>query len=112
MSEPVNEPNLQDITPDPAADDSEESEPSPEDKEGLPPDLVPGEDNPLAKGLPDGETADDLLEEGKQAEKTVYERGDGEGTGEVVEQTTTGSHGEDGDEQQAAPSEQDDEQDS
>lgn len=36
--------------------------------EQLPPDLVPGEDNPLAEGLPDGEGAD-LLEGGKTAEE-------------------------------------------
>jgi hypothetical protein len=36
--------------------------------EQLPDDLVPGEDNPLAEGLDDGESAGDLLEEGKDAE--------------------------------------------
>lgn len=36
--------------------------------EQLPPDLVPGEDNPLAEGLPDGE-GEGLLEEGKLAEE-------------------------------------------
>lgn len=93
MSEPVNEPSLQDVTPDASATDSEESEVTPEDQEGLPPDLVPGEDNPLAKGLPDGERAGELLEEGKQAEHTVY--APGEGTGEVVERRMTGSDDED-----------------
>jgi len=34
----------------------------------LPDDLVPSEDNPLAEGLEDGESAGDLLEEGKDAE--------------------------------------------
>ena len=34
----------------------------------LPDDLVPSEDNPLAEGLDDGESAGDLLEEGKDAE--------------------------------------------
>lgn len=36
--------------------------------EQLPDDLVPSEDNPLAEGLDDGESAGDLLEEGKDAE--------------------------------------------
>ncbi|MGV3564601.1 MAG: hypothetical protein ACO1ON_15105 [Nocardioides sp.] len=36
--------------------------------EQLPPDLVPGEDNPLAEGLPDGEGAE-LLEGGKTADE-------------------------------------------
>ena len=36
--------------------------------EQLPDDLVPSEDNPLAVGLDDGESAGDLLEEGKDAE--------------------------------------------
>lgn len=36
--------------------------------EQLPPDLVPGEDNPLAEGLPDGE-GDELLEGGKTADE-------------------------------------------
>ena len=35
----------------------------------LPDDLQPSEDNPLAEGLDDGETAGDLLEEGKGAEQ-------------------------------------------
>ncbi len=35
----------------------------------LPEDLVPGEDNPLAEGLGDGETVDDLME-GKPAEQS------------------------------------------
>jgi hypothetical protein len=34
----------------------------------LPEDLVPSEDNPLAEGLPAGETEDGLLTEGKRAE--------------------------------------------
>ena len=37
--------------------------------EELPDDLQPGEDNPLAEGLDDGETAGDLLAEGKTAEQ-------------------------------------------
>lgn len=52
-------------------------EPNPQgiSDDALPPDLVPGEDNPLAEGLPDGETVDGLLEEGKDAEKTEYDEG-------------------------------------
>ncbi len=37
--------------------------------EQLPDDLVPDEDNPLAEGLDDGETVDDLLDGGKGAEQ-------------------------------------------
>jgi hypothetical protein len=45
---------------------------SPEEQTGvedeqLPDDLVPGDDNPLAEPLDDGESAGDLLEEGKPA---------------------------------------------
>lgn len=35
----------------------------------LPEDLQPGEDNPLAEGLDDGETVDDLMTGGKDAEQ-------------------------------------------
>lgn len=37
--------------------------------EQLPEDLQPGEDNPLAEGLEPGETAGDLLEEGKHTDQ-------------------------------------------
>ncbi len=37
--------------------------------EALPADLVPDEDNPLAEGLEPGESAGDLLEDGKPAEQ-------------------------------------------
>lgn len=37
--------------------------------EALPDDLVPSEDNPLAEGLPDGETAEGLLTEGKRGDE-------------------------------------------
>jgi len=36
--------------------------------EQLPEDLQPGDDNPLAEGLEAGESAGDLLEEGKEAQ--------------------------------------------
>lgn len=36
----------------------------------LPEDLVPGDDNPLAEPLPDGESAGDLLNEGKPADES------------------------------------------
>ncbi len=39
------------------------------DDDRLPDDLVPGDDNPLAEGLADGETVDDLLTGGKPAEQ-------------------------------------------
>jgi hypothetical protein len=39
------------------------------DDEQLPEDLQPGEDNPLAEGLDDGETVDDLLDGGKRADQ-------------------------------------------
>ncbi|MDN4174413.1 hypothetical protein QWY28_15725 [Nocardioides sp. SOB77] len=54
------------------------SEPTPEDAtqdptgisdEQLPEDLRPGDDNPLAEGLEPGETAGDLLEEGKHTDQ-------------------------------------------
>lgn len=41
--------------------------------EQLPDDLQPGEDNPLADGLDAGESAGDLLEEGKDAEQSAGE---------------------------------------
>jgi hypothetical protein len=43
------------------------------DNEQLPDGLVPGEDNPLAEGLDDGETVDDLLDGGKTAEQSTDE---------------------------------------
>jgi hypothetical protein len=43
------------------------------DDEQLPEDLQPSEDNPLAEGLEDRETAGDLLEEGKGAEQSPDE---------------------------------------
>ena len=43
----------------------------------LPEDLQPDE-NPLAEGLEPGETAGDLLEEGKPAEESADEPEDGE----------------------------------
>ena len=43
------------------------------DDEQLPDDLQPGEDNPLAEGLDDGETVDDLLDGGKTAEQSSDE---------------------------------------
>jgi hypothetical protein len=42
----------------------------------LPDDLVPSEDNPLASGLDDGESAGDLLEEGKGAESDEGDEAD------------------------------------
>jgi hypothetical protein len=44
----------------------------------LPEDLQPSEDNPLAEGLDEGETAGDLLEEGKDAEVNEGDQGDEE----------------------------------
>ncbi len=41
------------------------------DDDALPEDLVPGEDNPLAAGLDDGETVDDLMKDGKPAEQST-----------------------------------------
>ncbi len=41
------------------------------DDDQLPEDLQPGEDNPLAEGLEDGETVDDLLDGGKPAEQST-----------------------------------------
>jgi hypothetical protein len=44
--------------------------------EQLPPDLVPGDDNPLAEPLEEGEDAGDLLEEGKRAAESADDTGD------------------------------------
>ncbi len=43
------------------------------DDEQLPEDLRPAEDNPLAEGLDDNETVDDLLTGGKEAEQVTEE---------------------------------------
>jgi hypothetical protein len=43
------------------------------DDEQLPEDLKPSEDNPLAGGLDEGESVDDLLEGGKKAEQMEEE---------------------------------------
>ncbi len=59
--------------------------------EDLPEDLTPGEDNPLAEGLDDAETAGELdpgelLDEGKQPDQwddNDAERGDGSDEGSV-----------------------------
>ncbi|HET9423048.1 MAG TPA: hypothetical protein VFO49_18040 [Nocardioides sp.] len=50
--------------------------------EQLPDDLVPSEDNPLAEGLEDGESAGDLLEEGKHAEGDERDQDDTEDSDE------------------------------
>lgn len=47
----------------------------------LPPDLVPGEDNPLAEGLPDGEGSE-VLEGGKVADEMDDETDDTDDDGE------------------------------
>ncbi|MBC9735527.1 hypothetical protein [Nocardioides marmotae] len=61
------------------------SEPTPEDAgqdatgigdDQLPDDLQPGENNPLAEGLEPGETAGDLLEEGKHADQDQQDQQD------------------------------------
>jgi len=44
----------------------------------LPQDLVPSEDNPLAEGLPDGETVGDLLTEGKPGDNAEEKSDDQE----------------------------------
>ncbi|MFA6298144.1 MAG: hypothetical protein WC642_03185 [Nocardioides sp.] len=46
------------------------------DDDLLPEDLQPSEDNPLAEGLDDGETVDDLLSGGKNAEQLDDEPSD------------------------------------
>jgi hypothetical protein len=48
--------------------------------EALPADLVPDDDNPLAEGLPDGETAEGLLTEGKRGDEAAYAPAEGTGT--------------------------------
>lgn len=42
----------------------------------LPDDLVPGDDNPLAEGLPDGETVEGLLTDGGRGESAEDEQDD------------------------------------
>lgn len=44
--------------------------------EQLPDDLQPSEDNPLAEGLEERETAGELLEEGKHAEQDEGDESD------------------------------------
>ena len=51
-------------------------EPTGVDDEQLPDDLVPGDDNPLAEPLEDGESAGDLLEEGKPAAESPSDDAD------------------------------------
>ncbi len=49
--------------------DSPDAEPVHDLPAGVPEDLAPHETNPLAESLPDGETAGDLLNDGKEAER-------------------------------------------
>ena len=51
------------------------------DDDQLPEDLQPGEDNPLAEGLDDGETVDDLLDGGKVADEMTDDEGEDRDTG-------------------------------
>ncbi len=46
------------------------------DDEQLPDDLVPGDDNPLAEGLEDGETVEDLMDGGKPVERSSDDESD------------------------------------
>lgn len=48
--------------------------------EQLPEDLQPGKENPLAEGLEDGETVDDLLTGGKSADESAGESADADGS--------------------------------
>ncbi len=52
------------------------------DDEALPEDLIPSDDNPLAKGLSDGETVDDLMESGKPVEDSAKEPGESDPSGQ------------------------------
>ncbi len=45
------------------------------DDDQLPEDLQPGDDNPLAEGLEDRETVDDLMDGGKQADESDEDGG-------------------------------------
>lgn len=47
--------------------------------EALPADLVPDQDNPLAEGLPAGETVEGLLTEGKDGDEAAYAPAEGSG---------------------------------
>ena len=55
-------------SPDSATPEGQEPEVAITDEE-LPEDLRPSDENPLAEGLPDQETVDDLLTGGKHAEQ-------------------------------------------
>jgi len=57
--------------------------------EQLPDDLVPSDDNPLAEGLHDGESAGDLLEEGKDAEEAEGDEGDAGDAGDARDEEDT-----------------------
>lgn len=62
------------------------------DDDQLPEDLVPSEDNPLAEGLGDDETVDDLLTGGKTADESDAEASGSEGSGsEAADGTSDGS---------------------
>ena len=53
--------------------ESQDENPTDVSDDRLPEDLVPGDDNPLAEPLPDGESAGDLLNEGKPADESEVE---------------------------------------
>ncbi len=57
----------------------------------LPEDLVPGEDNPLAEGLAEGEQVDDLMASGKPVERSEPDGPGGENDTSQDEDRSTGS---------------------
>lgn len=80
MSETSDSGSTGDETTDQSSDTSADGAETPGiDDDQLPEDLQPGEDNPLADGLDDGETVDDLLDGGKQATESQDEGDDGDG---------------------------------
>ncbi len=77
-----------------SADEKTSDETSSQDSEigisddALPEDLVPGEENPLAEGLGDGESVDDLLEDGKPANESEGTDAADEPSGEEADSTS------------------------
>lgn len=65
------------------SESTNESQPDPQQEAGisddqLPDDLVPSDDNPLAEGLPDGETVDGLLTDKKPGLESEESESDSE----------------------------------
>ncbi len=69
-TQPISEPEPDpDETPVDDPYDNPDADPMHDVPVGVPDDLAPSETNPLAEPLPDGETAEGLLTDGKDAER-------------------------------------------